>query len=189
MLAGSIETTKLADSAAIGEAVTFFTSTDISAAEAETLTNGSNADALHTHAALKSDGVAGEAFVAGVYMVRYGVTDLNTPETASRLYKADPTQSSLVKTGSNKDPFWVVGIINTASALSAGDAIPTVVKKGLMTVTSHGLKVGEPFFLSDSGTLDSNGEEPTAEGEAVVRGGIVKDANTLDVDIVVVGVN
>lgn len=49
MLAGSIATTKLADSTEIAEAVTFFGSTDISAAEAETLTDGSAADTLHKH--------------------------------------------------------------------------------------------------------------------------------------------
>lgn len=35
----------------LDEADTFFASTDITAAEAETLTDGSNADSLHTHAA------------------------------------------------------------------------------------------------------------------------------------------
>lgn len=49
MLAGSIATSKLSDSATIGEAVTFFGSTDLSASEAETLSDGSNADSLHKH--------------------------------------------------------------------------------------------------------------------------------------------
>jgi len=45
----AIATSKLADATALAESVTFFNSTDISGAEAETLTNGSDASSLHNH--------------------------------------------------------------------------------------------------------------------------------------------
>lgn len=47
------EITQLASTTNIAEADTFFGNTNISGAEAETLTDGSNADSLHTHASLK----------------------------------------------------------------------------------------------------------------------------------------
>ena len=44
-----IETSKLADNVELSEAVTFFANTDITGAEAETLTDGSDAGSLHNH--------------------------------------------------------------------------------------------------------------------------------------------
>ena len=50
--AAAIDTSKLADATELSEAVTFFANTDITGAQAETLTDGSNADALHSHSDL-----------------------------------------------------------------------------------------------------------------------------------------
>lgn len=158
-----------------------------SAYDGDTITGGGGSAAAVQHAPqVKNAEVAGEAFATGVYAVRYGVTDLDTPETAGRVYKADPTELSLVKTGGNKDPFHVIGILNTAGALSAADPT-TVVKSGLITVTSHGLAVGEPVWLGSAGALTSTA--PSTAGEAVVKVGIVKDANTIDIQIQIMGVN
>jgi hypothetical protein len=130
--------------------------------------------------------VAGEAMPAsGVRAVRYGVTDLDTPETAGRVYLADPTELSLVKSGGNKDPFHVVGLVIAASQAIAG-AID-VVKHGPITATSHGFAIGEPVWLDSSGALTSTA--PTTTGEAVVKVGVPKDANTIDVNIQIMGVN
>jgi len=67
MLAGSIETSKMSDSSELSEAVTFFGSTDLSASEAESLSDGSNADSLHEHAKVfvEFTNNTGGAFAAG----------------------------------------------------------------------------------------------------------------------------
>ena len=183
-----IQTSKMADASELAESVTFFSNTDLTGAEAETLSDGSSADALHTHSSIRSDETAGEAFASASapYAVRWGVTDLDTPETAGRVYKADPTELSLVKTGGNKDPFHAVGIINPGTDANASDTV-TVVRSGSMTITSHGLNIGEPVWLGSGGALTSTA--PTSSGEAVVKLGVAKDANTIDVDIQIMGVN
>ena len=53
----------------MAEAVTFFDSTDISASEAETLTDTSNADALHSHSSLDLNFIAGGAISAGDVLI------------------------------------------------------------------------------------------------------------------------
>lgn len=86
MLAGSISTSKLTDAATVTEAKSFFDATDMSGAEAETLSDGSSADALHRHENSRSIKVAGEAFGADItFAVRFAISG----ETAGRLYKAD----------------------------------------------------------------------------------------------------
>lgn len=124
-----------------------------------------------------SSEVAGESFSAAtLYAVRYG----QNAETAGRLYKAD-------KDASSTDNFYVVGLVKTVGALSAADPVPAITKMGLLTATSHGFTVGKPVFLDAAGALTSTA--PSSANEAVVRVGLVKDANTIDVQIQVVGVN
>jgi len=150
----------------------------------------SNTDAIAaiSVAAIKEDLVAGESFLSAnaPFAVRWGVTDLDTPETAGRVYKADPTELSLVKSGGNKDPFHVIGIANPASDVAASESME-VVKHGPVTVSSHGLAVGEPIYLDSSGALTNTA--PSAASEAVVKVGVAKDANVIDVAIEIMGVN
>jgi len=63
----AIETSKLADGTELAEAVTFFASTDITAANAEQLIDESNADSLHKHAKLFKEFTnnTGSALAAG----------------------------------------------------------------------------------------------------------------------------
>ena len=129
--------------------------------------------------------VAGETLTAGNRVVRLGVTDLDTPETAGRVYLADPTELSLVKTGGNKDPFHAHGLL-VATGETAGASV-TVTKLGPITMTGHGLAVGEPVFLDSAGALTSTA--PTTASEAVVKVGMAKDANTIEVQIQIMGVN
>jgi hypothetical protein len=139
---------------------------------------GSFAVTVNNAPAIKaSSEVAGEAFSAStIYAVRYG----QNAETAGRLYKADLDATST-------DNFYVIGIVKTSGALSAADPIPAITKFGLITLTSHGFTVGKPVYLSASGALTSTA--PTTVNHAVVKLGIVKDANTIDIQIQTMGVN
>jgi hypothetical protein len=169
---------KQAASANLDEADTFFGSTDLSASEAEQLSDGSNADSLHSHASLKAlSELAGESFAAAtLFAVRYA----QNAETAGRMYKADNDATST-------DNFYAMGLVLTVGALSAGNAMPAVTKSGLMTVTAHGFTVGKPIYLGASGAITSTA--PSAANSAVVKIGMVKDANTLDIQIQTMGIN
>jgi hypothetical protein len=121
--------------------------------------------------------IAGEAYSATtLYAVRYG----QNAETAGRLYKADNDATST-------DNMYAIGLVLTVGALSAADPMPNVVKMGPMTVTGHGFTVGKPVYLGASGALTSTA--PTTSNLAVVRVGMVKSANIIDVNVQVVGVN
>jgi len=99
--------------------------------------------------------------------------------TAGRVYKAD-------QDASGSDDFYVVGLAIPSVEASAGDNV-SVVKIGKMTVTGHGFTAGTPIFLGTSGALTATA--PTADDTAVVRVGIARDANTIEVQIQVMGVN
>jgi hypothetical protein len=75
----------------------------------------------------------------------------------------------------------------TVGALSAAGTMPSVYKMGLMTVTGHGFTVGKPVWLGAAGALTSTA--PSTASLADVKVGMVKDANTIDVQIQVMGVN
>lgn len=181
MLAGSIATAKLVDAATVTEAKSFFDATDISGAEAETLTDGSNADSLHKHAALVESVVVGETMPAsGPVAVRMGIVPV-AGETEGRVYKADPTELSV----GGVDPFHVIGIGIAASQAVAGTM--DIVKQGTLTATAHGFAIGLPIFLDSAGAL--TGTAPSASGEAVVKVGIAVDTNTIEVQIQIMGVN
>lgn len=173
---------KQAASANLDEADTFFANTDITGAEAETLTSGTqNADGLHSHANIRNNFAAGETFAANsIFAVRLAKA-ADAGFVAGSVYKADTDASSA-------DNFYVVGIArnNTGSPITAGSNI-LVFKHGVMTATSHGFTVGEPVFLSASGALTQT--PPSTTNHAVVRVGLVKDANNIEVQIQVMGVN
>jgi hypothetical protein len=121
---------------------------------------------------------AGEAFSAStIYAVRYAQS---TETPLGRIYKADLDATTT-------DNFWVIGITKTSGALSAADPMPAITKYGLVTMTSHGFTIGKPVFLSASGALTSTA--PTTANHAIVKVGMVKDANTIDVNIQVMGIN
>lgn len=148
---------------------------------------GSAASVQHSPTLLGIE-VAGESFTAAgaPWAVRYGNSTLDAPETAGRMYKADPTELSLIKAGGNQDPFYVIGIANPGSDVAVAGNL-NVVKHGPITVTSHGFIVGQPVYLDSTGALTSTA--PTTSGEAIVKVGMVKDANTIDIQVQVMGVN
>jgi hypothetical protein len=139
--------------------------------------SGSKLSVLSSPSVQAAGEVAGEAYSATtLYAVRYG----QNAETAGRMYKADNDATST-------DNFHVVGLALTVGALSAAGTMPSVYKMGLMTVTGHGFTVGKPVWLSTSGALTSTA--PSAANSAVVKVGMVKDANTIDVQIHLMGIN
>ena len=74
-------------------------------------------------------------------------------------------------------------------AIGASQAIAAsvdVVKSGPITATAHGHALGEPIYLDSSGALTST--PPSSSGEAAVKVGVAKDANTIDVQIQIMGV-
>jgi len=139
--------------------------------------NGSALSVAYAPAIKADSEVAGEAFAATtLFAVRYG----QNAETAGSIYKAD-------KDASTTDNFYAIGLFKSVGALAAADPMPAITKAGLMSAPSHGLTVGKPFFLAASGAVTSTA--PSAINEAVIKLGMVKDANTLDIQIQIMGVN
>lgn len=171
--------TKQAASANLDEADTFFGATNLTGAEAETLSNGSNADDLHIHAKLREILSAGEAYSAGVLVAVRWAKAADAGFVAGRMYKADNDASSA-------DNFYVAGLAVPVGALSAGQSIH-VIKSGLITATAHGFTVGQPLFLDAAGAVTETA--PTDPDTAVVRVGMVRDANNIEVQIQVIGIN
>ena len=151
----------------------------VSTTLAATLTGGSGTKIGVVSAPVVSAAgeIAGESYAATtLFAVRYG----QNAETAGRVYKADNDATTT-------DNFHVIGLALTVGALSAADTMPSVIKMGLMTVTGHGFTVGKPVWLGASGALTSTA--PSAASTAVVKVGMIKDANTIDVNVQVMGVN
>lgn len=119
--------------------------------------------------------VAGESYSAGLNAVRFA----KGAETAGRAYKADIDASS-------SDDFHVMGLANPGGAVSAGQDL-TVVKMGPLTVSSHGFTLGMPLYLDAAGAVTET--PPSGDDEAVVKVGMVRDANTIEVQIQIMGVN
>lgn len=169
----AIVTSKLADATELAEAVTFFGSTDISAAEAETLTDGSNADSLHTHGDVIVAMVAGEALSANTtYAVRMAITG----ETAGRVYKADIDASA-------SDKFYAVGLVTPTSAISAGDTIYVTVigthSLGSSDTNFEAGEVGQAVHIKAAGAWDVVSQITYSVDEASYRIGIAYDTSTV----------
>lgn len=171
--------TKQDASAELDEAETFFAATDITGAQAETLTDGSNADSLHSHEIVKASKVAGEAFAANtLFAVRYAKA-ADAGFTAGRMYKAAIDASSV-------DNFHVIGLSRPTSLLAAADPM-VVIKSGPINVPTHGFTVGQPVYLDAAGAV--TGTAPSTANMAVVKLGMAIDANNIDVQIQIMGVN
>jgi hypothetical protein len=168
-------------SANLDEADAFFGATDLSAAEAEQLSDGSNADSLHSHAIVKKTMVAGESFAANTsFLVRLAVNG----ETAGRVYKAD-------KDASASDLFWAIGIAHSTGAVSAGGNI-SVVMLGSHTLGSsdaafNASDIGKAVFLTAAGAFSITA--PSAADEAVMKIGMVEATNKIWVEKQMMGIN
>lgn len=113
-----------------------------------------------------------------LYAVRYALSS-DAGSTPGRMWLADNNTSSF-------DLFYVIGLTYPSGSVVQGNSI-TVVEAGLINVPSHGFTTGAPLYLGSSGACTSTA--PSSAGLAVVRVGIVKDANNIWVDPQVLGVN
>lgn len=166
-------------SAELDEAEIFFAGTGITGAEAEQLSNGSNADNLHFHSLVAETKVAGESFSANALMaVRYAKA-ADAGFVAGRMYKADIDATSA-------DNFYVIGLTRPTGAISAGGNL-SVIKMGVINAPSHGFTVGAPLFLDAAGAVTATA--PSTALMAVVRVGMAIDANNIEVQIQVMGIN
>lgn len=129
--------------------------------------------------ALRMAQVAGESFAATtVFAVRYAKA-ADAGFVAGRVYKADDDSTS-------SDNFWAIGLVYPAGSVSAGGAI-VVTEAGIINVPGHGFTVGAPVWLTAAGAISSTA--PSASLTADVKIGMVKDANNIDVNVQVMGVN
>ena len=113
-----------------------------------------------------------------LYAVRYALSS-DAGSTPGRMWLADNNTSSF-------DLFYVIGLTYPSGSVVQGNPI-TVVEAGLINVPSHGFTTGAPLYLGSSGACTSTA--PSSSGLAIVRVGMVKDANNIWVDPQVSGVN
>ncbi|CAB5221444.1 Coiled stalk of trimeric autotransporter adhesin [uncultured Caudovirales phage] len=159
----------------LDEADAFFASTDITAAQANQLIMGENADSLHTHGQLKYVAVAGESLAANsLQAVRWAVSG----ETLGAVYLAgnDTTLGNL---------FWVWGIVVPSSAAAAGDSVK-VTFKGSVAIGSADTpfdagQIGKAVYLSSDGSYSLT--PPSSPGVAIVRLGYVQTTTSIWLDI------
>lgn len=118
--------------------------------------------------------VAGEAF-DGTPAALYAVREAKGAETAGRVYKAD-------KDATSSDNFNVIGLAMVSADKAAGDSM-SVVYSGPITVTSHGFTQGAALFLGASGAIIEASSLSNVAYEAQKQIGVVRDANTIMIQI------
>lgn len=159
----AIVTSKFADATELSEAVTFFANTDISGAEAEQLTDGSNADSLHKHGAAIKAMVAGETFAANtIHAIRMSING----ETDTRVYKADDDASA-------SDKFHVIGLAYPTSEVTAGNNIDVVLLGEVISSVAFTASQdeGKAVYLGSTGAVTLT--PSTTADDAVVKVGMV----------------
>lgn len=120
---------------------------------------------------------AGESIPVGISVVR--MAKAADAVTLGQIMLASNDAAS-------SDDFYAIALTNQTVIVSAGNPV-TVTKAGTLNAPSHGLTAGEPVFMDASGGVTQTA--PTAANSAVVRLGIVRDANNIEVQIQVVGIN
>lgn len=128
---------------------------------------------------LKEILVAGESFAATTLLAVRFAKAADAGFVAGRVYHADYDTTSA-------DNFFAIGLAYPASLVTASGNL-TVTKAGMITATAHGFTVGAPLYLSAAGAITAT--VPSVALQAVVRVGIVRDANTIEVQIQVMAVN
>ena len=145
-----------------------------------TITGGSGVAAAVAYAPkTQTAETANEAFAATTLWAVRWAKAADVGFVAGRVSKADNNAATV-------DNFYVAGLSYSAGSVSAGGTI-NVVKFGIINVPTHGFTVGSPLFLDASGAITATA--PSTINLAVVRVGIVKDANNIDVSIQIMGIN
>lgn len=140
---------------------------------------GGAAASVLSSPALKETLVAGESFAATtLFAVRFAKA-ADSGFVAGRVYKADYDTTTA-------DNFYAIGLVYAPGSVSAAGSI-VATKAGLITATGHGFTIGSPIYLTASGAVSSIA--PSTSLQAVVKLGMVRDANTIEVQIQAIGVN
>jgi hypothetical protein len=168
------------DSAVTSKLITGFSSSAGAVAATDSILvalnklDGNIAAAVSGSVSQKESMVCGEAYASGLFAVRIA----KGAETTGRIYKADFDATT-------NDNFHVFGLM-TSAGKSAADSVD-VYKSGKMTVTSHGFTKGLPLYLDAAGVLS---QSPSSTALMAVKPvGIVRDANTIEVQILSAYVN
>ena len=156
------------------EAETFFANTDISGAEAETLTDGSNADSLHKHTNLFLEGMVnntGGLLAAGTVVAL-------SQSTPGEIIVAD---ASTIATGEG-----VIGILPVSIADTASGRVQIA---GTISPTKDGVyDLGKRVYLSETAGSSSK-TAPTATSTVVFVLGSAKSTAEIVLQPHLVGVN
>lgn len=145
-----------------------------------TITGGAGTTASVARApAVGTPEIAGEALSATTLVALRFAKAADAGFVAGRMYKADYDSTTV-------DNFFVIGLAFPAGSVSTGGSV-TVIEQGLINVPSHGFTVGQPLYLSAAGAITATA--PSTTLQAVVRVGMVKDANNIWVQVAVMGIN
>jgi len=139
-------------------------SASFTAANATTLVDGSNADALHIHGSMKFNVPVDEAVVVADPLVS-GTTN-------------DRVQKGRADTDAKA---YVLGIAETAQATIGNNT--RMVRNGVAAGVVAGAAIGERFYLAATGGLTAANTPPGA-GNRVILVGIAKNATDLWMDII-----
>jgi hypothetical protein len=162
--------------ATVNSNVGSFTNANITVNAKGLITAASNGSTASTN--ISTSEISGQALSATTLVaLRYELA--SDSGTVGQMWLADNNA------GTN-DNFYVIGLAYPPGSVSPGGAV-TVVEAGLINVPSHGFTTGAPLYLGSSGACTSTA--PSTSGLAIVRVGIVKDANNIWVDPQVMGVN
>lgn len=147
--------------------------TNATPTELENLRDGSNADALHSHARLVKSFVAGESFLANTtYAVRMALTG----ETAGRVYATDYDATSV-------NEFYAIGVIQPTAAVSAGDTVQVIMAGEVTLLASDTAfaagEVGQPVHILAAGAWDAVSQITYAANQASYRIGLIMDTDKI----------
>ena len=162
--AAAIVTSKLADATELAEAVTFFGSTDLSAADAEILSDGSIADSLHKHE---------KVFVTLT-------NNTGSQIDANSFICASQTVAGEIILADSDALATCEGFIGIASANIADAASGLIQVSGEASVTTDGTNfdLGKEVFISTTAGAGSK-TAPSGTGDIVILGGIATAINKI----------
>jgi len=145
---------------------------------------GSALSAIAAPAIVKS-AVAGQSFSANItYAIRWGVPSLG--ETAGRVYAADYNAAT-------NDLFWVIGVFNSGSVVSAGQTI-SFTAEGTYSLASGDTTfgsndIGKPVWLGASGAIVPNSSASSSSNIASSKIAMAQSTSSMWIHPQMMGVN
>jgi len=163
-IGGSALTSANFTAATLSESMEFFFATGITGAEAETLTDGSNADSLHTHTSVDADQVAVTYTADGTGV---GAGDAVYINSSATITKAIATSSAAAQ---------AFGVAELAiSAAGSGTVTVEGVVETAKFVAGLTLADGEKVYLSAATAGALTNVAPSTAGQVVKHVGYIKD--------------